>query len=57
MDYFEYVKADGDVHMFCFYSFSGSFIKKFHLACWCYVIILTAVYSRRREASGFSRLK
>ena len=57
MDYFEYVKADGDVHIFCFYSFSGSFIKKFHLACWCYVIILTAVYSRRREASGFSRLK
>ena len=28
LDYFEYVKFDGDVHSFCFRSFSVSFVKK-----------------------------
>ena len=40
--------------LFCFGLFFASFFQKIHLAFWYYPINLTAVYSQRLEASGFS---
>ena len=54
LDYFEYVKFDGDIHLFCFRPFSASFAEKIRLAFWCYLINISAIDSQRREASDFS---
>ena len=37
--------------------FFGSFVQKHHLAFWCYLINLPAVYSQKLEVSGCSCLK
>ena len=54
LDYIEYVKFDGNVHLFCFKPFSASFVEKICLEFCSYLINIPAVYSQRREASGFS---
>ena len=51
---FVYVKFDGGVHFFCFRPYFVSFTQKIHLAFWCYVINLLAVYSQSHKTSGFS---
>ena len=56
VDYFDYVKFDGDVHIFCFKPFFARFVRKIYLAFWYYLISFPAVYSQRLEASGFSCL-
>ena len=53
MKFGKYVKFDFGVHFFCFRPFFASFVPKIHLAFWCYLINLPAVYSQRLEASGF----
>ena len=32
VDYFDYVKFDGDVHIFCFKPFFARFVRKIYLA-------------------------
>ena len=54
LDYFKYIKFDGDLHLICFRPFFASFVKRIQLKLWCCLINLLAVYSQRREASGFS---
>ena len=49
----ECVKSNGDVHLFYFRPFFASFVETIHLAFWCYLIKLPAIYSQRREASVF----
>ena len=51
VDYFEYVKSNGDVHFFCFRPFFARFFQKINLAFWCYLINLPAVYSQRPTSS------
>ena len=57
LDYFEYVKFDGDVPFFCVRPFLANFVQNIHLAFWCYLVNLPAVYSKRLKASGFSCLE
>ena len=42
VDYFDYVKFDGDVHSFCFKPFFASFARKIYLAFWYYLISFPA---------------
>ena len=53
LDYFEYVKFDGDVHLFWAFSFAR-FVQKISLGFWYYLINLPAVYLQRPETSRFS---
>ena len=41
-------------HFSCFRPFFASLFENIHLAFWCHLINLQAVYSQRLEASGFS---
>ena len=53
LDYFEYVKFDGDIHLFWAFSLAR-FVQKISLGFWYYLINLPALYLQRPEASGFS---
>ena len=54
LNYFEYVKFNCDMNLFCFRPFVPSFVEEIHLAFWCNLLNLLVNYLHRRGASGFS---
>ena len=54
LDYFKYVKFDGNVHSFSSRPILAGFVQKIHLAFWCGLINVPVAQLQRLEASGFS---
>ena len=55
LDLVEPAEFNSAAHFFLFWL--ASFVQKIHLAFWCYLIDLSAIYSQRLETNGLSCFK